>query len=133
MLTCMKTAGRVNRKFSKFVPFPREAGFPLLPGLSGAPRVTSYVPGRAILIMISCSRRGLSFPVCVTTRISVELSVFKISLGCEWWNMVLGAFPSPSSSALHSQTCLITFKVVAKPSTMVVWEEIQRMSQIWFV
>lgn len=84
MLTCMKTAGRVNRNFSKFVPFPREAGFPPLPGLFGAPRVTSYVPGRAILIMISCSCRGLSFPVHVTTRISVKLSVFKISLGSEW-------------------------------------------------
>lgn len=88
----MKTAGRVNRKFSKFVPFPREAGFPLLPGLSGAPRVTSYVPGRAILIMISCSRRGLSFPVLPPAFLSswaFSKSLLDASGGTWYWEHFL--------------------------------------------
>lgn len=129
----MKTAGRVNKNFSKFVQFPREAGFHPLPGPSSSSSCNQPRPGGAILIMISCSCRGFSFPVRVTTRISVESSVFKISSGSKWWNVVLGAFPSPSNSAPHSQMCLIMFKVVAKPNTMVVWEKIQRMSQTWFV
>lgn len=71
--------------------------------------------------MISYLYRGFSFPVCVTTNISVGTSIFKISSESEWWREVsIG-----STSFPFYQMCLITFefKVVAKSRTMVIWEK----------